>query len=187
MLAFFRNCSLFKQLIVPMIVVGIIGASAIIASYFALQNSVRALGAMYTASGERLKTLQGIDKNIANVRALSLKHLASESAEDMNQVSADLDAVEHRIRTSLPIISKADMYGHRTAQKEAALLSKVLATYLAGIDDALQYSADFEKESAFDLLTRVETQHLASIQNAMQTLTQHTIEDIATSREDLIT
>lgn len=187
MLTFFRNSSLFKQLIVPMIVVGIIGASAIIASYFALQNSVRALGAMYTASGERLKTLQGIDKSIANIRALSLKHFASESGQDMNQVSADLVAVEHRIRTSLPILSKADMYGHQTTQKEAVHLGKVLAIYLAGIDEALQFSADFEKESAFEMLTRVETQHLASIQNAMQTLMQHTIEDIASSREDLIT
>ena len=83
MFAYFRNCSLFKQLIVPMVVVGIIGAVAIIASAFVLQYSVKALGEMYSASGERLKTLQDIDKGIANVRALSLKHLASESAQDM--------------------------------------------------------------------------------------------------------
>ena len=51
MFAYFRNCSLFSQLIVPMLLVGVIGASAIIASAFALQHSVKALGDMYSASG----------------------------------------------------------------------------------------------------------------------------------------
>ena len=93
MFADFRNRSLFSQLIAPMVVVGVIAASAIGVSAFVLQNSVEALGEMYSASGERLETLQEIDKNIAHVRALSLKHLTSESAKSMDQIRADLDSV----------------------------------------------------------------------------------------------
>ncbi|HWR77343.1 MAG TPA: EAL domain-containing protein [Thiobacillus sp.] len=186
MFDYLRNRSLFNQLIAPMVVVGIIGVGAIIASAFALQHSVKALGEMYSASGERLKTLQDIDKGIANVRALSLKHLASESAQDMIRIRTDLDSVEQRIKLNLPAISDHDVYAHQATRQEAAVLGNVLATYLAGIDEALLLSSEFEKESAFELLTRIENQHLTNIQRAMQTLMQHTIEDIAASREDLI-
>jgi diguanylate cyclase (GGDEF)-like protein/PAS domain S-box-containing protein len=187
MFGYIRDRSLFHQLVVPMVLVGVIGAMAIIASAFALQHSVKALGEMYSASGERLETLQEIDKGIANARALSLKHLTSESAQSMSQIRADLDGVEQRIKIKFPDISRLDVHGHPSTQKEAAVLRGVLATYLAGIDEAVLLSTEFEKESAFALLTRVETRHLANIQTAMQFLMQHTIEDIAASREDLIT
>jgi diguanylate cyclase (GGDEF)-like protein/PAS domain S-box-containing protein len=186
MFPFIRNRSLFKQLIAPMAVVGMIGVGAILASAFALQNSVEALGEMYSASGERLETLQNLDKGIANVRALSLKHLASESAQTMSQIRTDLDSVEQRIKNNLPAISSHDANRRRATQQEAAVLRKVLATYLAGIDEAVLLSSEFEKESAFELLTLVESQHLTNIQKAMQSLMQRTIEDIAASREDLI-
>ena len=186
MFATLRNRSLFNQLIAPMVVVGIVGVGAIIASALALQHSVEALGEMYSASGERLKTLQDIDKGIANIRALSLKHLASESAQDMIRIRSDLDRVEQRIKAHLPAISGPGIHEHPAAREEAAVLGKVLATYLAGIDEAVFLSAEFEKESAIELLTRIENQQLTSIQTAMQALIQHTIEDIAASREDLI-
>jgi len=186
MVPYIRNRSLFNQLIIPMVVVGIIGVGAIIASAIALQNSVKALGEMYSASGERLKTLQDIDKGITDVRALSLKHLVSESAENMSQIRTDLESIEQRIKAFLPAISGPDMSGHPATQQGSAALNKALATYLTGIDEAMLLSAEFEKESAFELLTRIESQHLAKIQVAMQALMQHTIEDIAASREDLI-
>jgi len=186
MFASLRNRSLFNQLITPMVVVGMIGVGAIIVSAFALQDSVKALGEMYSASGERLGTLQDIDKDIANVRALSLKHLASESAQNMGQIRADLDRVEQRINRNLPAISGNDSDRRQATQQEAAALREILAAYLAGIDEAALLSSEFEKESAFELLTRIEGQHLANIQQAMQTRMQRTIEDIAASREDLI-
>ena len=113
MFAYFRNCSLFNQLIVPMVVVGIIGVGAIIASAFTLQNSVEALGKMYSAGGERLKTLQDIDKGIANVRALSLKHLASESAQNMSEIRNDLGSVEQRLKTAIADHVRAPHTGDR--------------------------------------------------------------------------
>ncbi|MDP3124990.1 MAG: diguanylate cyclase, partial [Thiobacillus sp.] len=177
---------MFSQLIVPMLLVGVIGASAIIASAFALQHSVKALGDMYSASGERLKTLQDIDKGIANVRALSLKHLASESARDMQQIRTDLVSIEQRIKSYLATISGHEMPEHQALKQEAVILGKVIATYLSGIDKAIALSTEFEKESAFELLSQIEGQQFTSMQITMQNLMRYTIEDIAASREDLI-
>ena len=186
MFAYFRNRSLYRQLIVPMAMVGVIGAGAVIVSAFALQNSVKALGEMYSASGERLKTLQDIDIGIANVRALSLKHLASESAQDMIQVKSELDSIEQRIKAYLPAISEHAANEHPSTRQEAVALGKALAIYLAGINEAVRLSSEFEKESAIESLTRLENRHLTNVQKSMQTLMRHTIEDIAASREHLI-
>jgi diguanylate cyclase (GGDEF)-like protein/PAS domain S-box-containing protein len=186
MVAYFRNRSLFSQLIAPMVMVGLIGAGAIIASAFALQNSVEALGEMYSASGERLKTLQDIDMGIANVRALSLKHLASESAQEMNRIKTDLDDLRNQIKSILPVVSRLDVSRRDEARQEALILVNALASYLVGIDEAVRFSAEFEKESAIASLTRIENRHLTDIQIAMQTLIRYTIEDIAASREHLV-
>ena len=186
MVAYFRNRSLFKQLIAPMVVVGVIGAGAIIASAFALQHSVKALGEMYSASSERLTTLQDIDKDIANVRALSLKHLASENAQNMSQIRTDLADLTQQIKSNLPAISRQDVSERQATHEEAAILRKILASYLEAIDEAVLLSAEFEKESAIESLTRTENQHLTNIQMAMQVLMRYTIDDIAASREHLI-
>jgi diguanylate cyclase (GGDEF)-like protein/PAS domain S-box-containing protein len=50
----------------------------------------------------------------------------------------------------------------------------------------LQLSSEFEKESAFELLTRIENQHLTATQRAMQALIRLTFEDNTSSRESLI-
>ena len=192
MFSYFRNCSLFNQLIIPMVVVGVIGASAIIASAFVLNHSVKELSALDSASGERLRTLQDIDKGIANIRALSLKHLANESAQGMKQIGADLAQTERRLKSYLPSLSDLnthaqDTHEHRAQHQSGVTLSQAIGAYLAGIDEALALSSEFEKEAAFELLSRLENKQLANIQPAMQALTRHTIEDIATSRQDLIT
>ena len=186
MFTYFRNCSLFKQLIIPMIAVGIVGASAIVIAALMLQRSVDALGEMYSASGERLRTLQHIDKDIANVRALSLQHLASESAPRMAQLRADLNAVTQRIAASLPAVSAWHLHEKDALQTEAVALRQALESYLKGVDASLQLSAEFEKEAAFEQLTQIDDQHLNSTQKAMQGLVRHTLEDIAASRNDLV-
>jgi diguanylate cyclase (GGDEF)-like protein/PAS domain S-box-containing protein len=186
MFPYLRNCSLFSQLIVPMIVVGVIGASAIVVSAFMVQNSVAALGEMYAASGNRLKILQDIDKGITTVRALSLRHLASESAQNMAQIRTDLVNVEQRVLAYLPNLAVPDLPRREATGEQPELLSQALAAYLAGIDRAVMLSSDFEKEPAFELLTAVENRHLGDIRMAMRTLIQQAIEEIADSREHLI-
>jgi diguanylate cyclase (GGDEF)-like protein/PAS domain S-box-containing protein len=100
----------------------------------------------------------------------------------MSQIRTDLGGIEQRIKAFLPTISE-----RQAAQREAVALSNALVTYLAGIDEALRLSSEFEKESAFELLTQVESKHLTVIQMSMQTLIRLAFEDIASSRENLIT
>ncbi len=185
MFRYFKSFSLFNQLIAPIVVVGVVGAVAVLASAAALQASVQALSEMSFASGERLKALQDIDKDIANVRALSLKHLTSESAASMAQVKADLDTVAGRLTRNLPKVVKHDLTEHRPTPREAGVLGDEVMAYLAAIREAVVLSQEFEKESAFELLTAIEDRHLTSIQAAMQTLMHRTLENIAASREGL--
>ena len=186
MFRYFRNCSLFKQLIIPMVVVGIISVGAIVVSALALQNSVKALGEMYSVGAERLKTLQDIDKGITNLRALSLRHLASESAQDMSQIQADLGGIEQQFKSYLSTISEHHMHARQGANQHAAILSKSIPAYLAGIADAVRLSTEFEKEAAFEVLTRAESQHLTNIQKAVQAQIRDTFDEVAASREDLV-
>jgi diguanylate cyclase (GGDEF)-like protein/PAS domain S-box-containing protein len=182
MFPYLRNCSLFQQLIMPMIVVGVIGITAILVSAFVLEDSVEALGNLYAAGNERLKVLQEVDKDIANVRALGLKHLASESAPDMGQIADDLAAIKQKHQHHLPAILGDE---HVQAHHDAQALRESLVRYFAGIDEAVRLSAEFEKEYAFETFTEADSRHLTAIQAAMQALTRHAFDDIAASREGL--
>ena len=182
MLARLKNCSLFQQLIIPMIAVGILGVSAIVVSAIVLQDSVNALGELYATGNERLKALQEVDKDIANFRALSLKHLASESAQAMGTLSVELGAIKRKNSEKLPALF-ADP--HAEGRAAAAALRDAITRYLAGIDEAVQLSSEFEKEYAFEKLTETEGRYLTAIQGAMQFMTRHAFEDIAASRQDL--
>ena len=186
MFACFKHCSLFRQLIGPMVLVGLIAAGAVAVSAWRLQHSVNDLGDMYSASEHRLDALQALDKDLAQIRALALKHLTSESAPAMLQIQGDLDAVEQNLRAGLSTIAKPDPLHSREAVADSAALRQTLDAYLAGIGEAVTLSTEFEKESGFELLTRTEDQHLSRLQATMRGLIQHAIEDIAASREDLV-
>jgi diguanylate cyclase (GGDEF)-like protein/PAS domain S-box-containing protein len=182
MFAYLKNCSLFQQLIIPMFAVGIIGVGAIVVSAIVLQDSVNALGDLSAAGNERLKALQEVDKDIANFRALSLKHLASESARAMADLDTELKAIESENRVKLPALCR-DTQARVPEETEA--LRDAITRYFSGIDEAIQLSSDFEKEFAFEKLTEVEGRYLTAIQDAMQSLARHAFEDISASREDL--
>ncbi|MFP5410648.1 MAG: EAL domain-containing protein [Gammaproteobacteria bacterium] len=183
MLTCFRDCPLLKQLIVPMVVVGVLAGGAVVLSALRLQDSVRDLGEMYSASGERLEALQRVDKDLAQLRALSLRHLTSESAQAMQMIHQDMDAVRRRIRGSLPVVLAP---GQRVAPRQEVSLGQALDAYLAGVDEAVALSTEFEKETGFEMLTHVEGQYLSTIQSTLQAQIQHAIQDIAASREGLI-
>jgi len=183
MFGYLKNCSLFQQLIMPMVVVGIIGVGAIAVSAFVLEDSVAALGDLYAAGNERLKVLQEVDKDIANVRALSLKHLASESAQGMTRISEELAAIKRKHAANLPAIFND---AHGEAGEQAKILAEAVTRYFAGIDEAVRLSADFEKEYAFETFTEAESRHLTAIQGAMRSLTRHAFDDIAASRDGLM-
>jgi diguanylate cyclase (GGDEF)-like protein/PAS domain S-box-containing protein len=183
----FRNCSLFQQLTIPMVVVGIIGIGAIVVSAFAMQRSVEAIDKMYQTGGERIETLQNIEKAIAEIRALSLKHLASENAQAMTQIRADLGLTVQRIKADIPNIARLEHpQEHPVATQARIALGQSLEAYLAGVDAAVRLSEDFEKEAAFISFTEVDNQQLSQVQKTMQGLTRHAFDDIASSRYDLV-
>jgi diguanylate cyclase (GGDEF)-like protein/PAS domain S-box-containing protein len=183
---FFRNCSLFRQLIVPMVVVGIIGIGALIASALVLQDSVVAVGESSSLGNELLRRLQEVDKAIANARILGLKHLASESAETMGGIGAELAAQKELLATELPGL------GSKCGEQDSAVLDEIgrmtraIERYIVQLDEAVRLSAEFEKEQAFVLLFETESRYLGTIQGSLRMLTRHAFEDIAASRENLL-
>ena len=83
MLRHLKNCSLYQQLIIPILIVGIIGVCATVYSAFILEDSVSALGDLYTKGDEKLRIIEEIETDLAYYRALSLKHIASENSMAM--------------------------------------------------------------------------------------------------------
>ena len=183
MYLFFQNCSLFKQLIIPMVLVGIVSLSMMLVSAFALVGSVGALEDLYSIGYRRIKVLQEVDKAIVNLRALSLKHLASESAKNMDIIRAEMAAIKQANNSNISTI-----FAHEQSavnQGEARALDGELISYIAAIDEAVRLSADFEKEAAFTLLSKAENEHLVLIQNTMQSMTRQAFSDMSVTRAAL--
>ena len=178
-----KQCSLFQQLIIPMLVVGLLGSQAIIVSALQLRDSMTALGNLYTTGGERLKTLQDIDKAIADYRALSLKHLASEGAQGMAAIVQDLDRLKARINQQATSLMQSQTHPNAAPLPR---LPQALDGYIAGIEKAIAASGDFEKELAFEWLTEAEARHLSVLQDELQGLTMDTFKEISATREDMI-
>jgi len=189
MLRRFRDSSLLKQLLLPMIFVGILGIGAVILSAVALKDSVVSLERLYSASGERLKSLQEIDRDIAVLRAMSLRHQANESSAMMGKIATDMRATRREIESSIGklLAGNADAAGAAADDREAlALLKAASGRYFIDIEEVLQLSADFEKELAFSQLSHSESENLVQIQASLQTLTFHAFEDMAVSRANLV-
>mgnify|MGYP001024941231 CR=1 FL=1 len=182
MSVFLKNCSLFKQIIFPMLLVGVIGVTAIVISAFVLEHSVKTLSDLHEAGNLRLKTLQKIDKDVTDIRALSLKHLTSESARDMAAIDQQITAIMQGYDAGLPAPLDQETSPSRS---EIASLRECLNRYLEGIDAAIDLSGEFEKEAAFSHLSRIEEAHLPPLQKTLQMMTRMAFDDINTSRANL--
>jgi diguanylate cyclase (GGDEF)-like protein/PAS domain S-box-containing protein len=184
---FFRNCSLFRQLIVPMVVVGTIGVGALIASALVLHDSVVAVGASSSLGSELLRRLQEIDKAIANARILGLKHLASESAEAMGRIGEELAAQKGLLATDLlPGLGSKCAEQDPAVLREIETLGQAIERYFVHLDEAVRLSREFEKERAFDLLFETEGGQLVTIRDSLRMLARHAFDDITASRENLL-
>ncbi len=184
--ALFRNCSLFKQLIVPMLVVGAIGIGALIASALVLQGSVVAVGESSSLGSELLRRLQEADKTIANVRVLSFKHLATESAEAMDRTGQALADQKRALATELAGLGDLCAEQAPAVLDEIETMTRAIEDYFGRVDEAVRLSREFEKEQAFVLVFETESRHLAAIRDSLRVLTRHAFEDIAASRENLL-
>ncbi len=186
MLNRYKNLTLFQQLLVPMVILGVFAVGAIISSAFILERSVAELGDMYVASSERLKILQGLERDLAVHRALTLRHQASEGADAMRTLADELGQSRSRIEAYLHLLAVDEQKnGHQEANGKVNTMMSAVAAYFTGANEAMQLSSDFEKEAAFELLARTEGEYLSVIQNTMQHLTRHAFEEISVTRESL--
>lgn len=186
MLKRLKDFSLFQQFIVPMFVVGIIVLSATLYSASVLQESVKALGQLQVDGDERLRVIEDIETNIAYFRALSLRHMASESSGSMIELHAELEQTKERMQVSFNRITNELIDSHPVSLEQAQTLLIVTRQYINEIDQVIMLSADFEKELAFIHMTRAENQYLAGINSALQQLKRHEFDDLSLLRETLL-
>jgi diguanylate cyclase (GGDEF)-like protein/PAS domain S-box-containing protein len=180
-----KNLRLLQQFIIPIMIVGVFAVLATIYSAMHLHRSIDALGEVQHEGDERLRIIEENETAIVNFRALSLKHLASESSVAMREISAEIEATEKEILQHFDYLTvgKADSPMERL--EETQYLLSMTIGYLNQINEVLIWSADFEKEQAFSHMARAEGQFLSNINGALQALKRHEFEAFSESRSTL--
>lgn len=186
MLARLKNCSLYQQLILPMFVVGAMGMFATVYSAFLLEDSVSALGDLYTSGDKKIRVIEDIETSLAYYRALSLKHIASEDSYSMSEINVELEYTKDKVQSSLDLITRTHIDDHSISLMMTRALTNANNKYVKKINEVITYSFDFEKELAFEYLTQAEDQYLPDINNSLQHLKRHEFEDLSLLREKLM-
>lgn len=186
MLTRFKSWSLYQQLIVPMLVVGVIGLLATIYSAFVLEDSVSALGKLYVDGDEKIRIIEEIETSLEYYRSLSLRHMASEEALPMAEITVELDYTEDTILSNLGLMSAFHADDHSHINEKVDVLLASIKEYIVKTGEIIQLSADFEKEEAFEYLAEVEGQSIPEINSALQYLKRHEFEDFTSLRETLM-
>jgi len=179
----FNNLSLYKQLIIPMLVVGMIGMFATIYSAFVLEDSVSALGRIYIEGDKKLQIIEDVETSLQQYRMLSIRHVASEEAYTMLEIDVELEYIKDQIDNNISLISANQI---KTQDHNAQKLLVIMNVYFESTSRIQQLSADFEKESAFEYLTKVETQTIPGIINRLQQLKRQEFEDFTSLRKSLM-
>lgn len=181
-----KNCSLYRQLIVPMFSIGLISLLGTVYFSHMLKESVAALDTVYVEGDIRLRNLEEIEKQITAYRALSLRHLTTENFSTMEQINHELEATRIIIQDTLPK-SKNTITQPPSGQPDISHdLDAILQTYFSGISVAIKLSSDFEKEAAFAMLTRIESEHIPRIKEITSQLIRNAFGDISDSRRALM-
>ena len=181
-----KNLSLYKQLIIPMLVVGIIGMFATIYSAFILEDSVSALGDLYIEGDKKLKIIEDIETSLEHYRMLSIRHIASEDAYSMSEINIELEYVKNEIDNNFFLITDNHVDTHDISMEITQALLFSVMQYFDKTNKILELSTDFEKESAFEYLTTVESESIPGIINALQKLKRHEFEDFTSLRKTLM-
>ena len=184
-----QNCSLYRQLIIPMFSIGLLSLLGTV--YFAniLKESVAALDTIYAQGDLRLRSLEKIEKQITGYGALSLQHLATEEFSTMQEIGQELQQARQVILATLPETATRQRYANPPQFREdvhVQKLSSQLESYFNESEAAIRLSADFEKEAAFILLSRIESEYVSSIKETTSRLIRQEFEDISRSREFLM-
>ena len=184
-----HNCSLYRQLIIPMFSIGMISFLGTV--YFAniLKESVATLDEVYAQGDVRLRSLETIEKQITGYRALSLRHLTTEDFASMQEIARELQHSRQVITSTLPDAVKTGRPGMRSkvrGDSHLQQLSAQLAGYFNESEAAIRLSADFEKETAFALLSRIESEYIPDIKEITSQLIRQQFEESAQSRRTLM-
>lgn len=160
-------------------------------AYFShiLKESVAALDTIYVNGDIRLRNLEKIEKQITGYRALSLRHLTTENFSAMEKISQELDQTRLAIIDTLPLsYHSIKLRKHTTSQSSdySLALSNILNNYFEEIGVIIKLSADFEKEAAFVLLSRTESEYIPRVKEITSQLIHHEFENTAASRQALM-
>ena len=178
-----RNISLLKQLIIPMLIVGVVGVSSAIYSAFILEDSVAALEKMHEEGERKISLYENTEAAITRFRALSLKHLASESAVVMAGIESQLATTMQDIKHSIQFIESSYQGIHPGVVGKVQAFHEYTISYFGQMNEVIKQSADFEKELAFELMTIVESNFNQKILFLVQELKSHESEGIALTRK----
>lgn len=188
MIARLRNCSLYRQLIIPMVTIGIISLLGTVYFSHNLTNSVTAIDTVYVEDNDRLRNLEKIEIQITRYRALCLRHLTVESFASMQRIGRELRQIRQDILDLIPntlALSRASV-PDRTTSISPERLTALLSTYFKETGFVLKLSADFEKEAAFSLLSRTESNYIPRIKEVTARLIRQEFETVATARRQLM-
>ncbi|MCP4128107.1 MAG: EAL domain-containing protein [Gammaproteobacteria bacterium] len=178
-----KNISLFKQLIIPMLIVGVVGLSSTIYSAFMLRNSIVAHEKMHEDGGRKIALYDSAEASIAHFRTFVLRHLASESAVSMTDIESKLAKTKRDINDSIQSIGSSYQDVPPGVAAKMRVLQGSVSRYFKQINEVIKQSADFEKELAFELMTHVEPDYNQKILTIVQDLKRHEYGGIAMSRE----
>ncbi|MCW8962946.1 MAG: EAL domain-containing protein [Gammaproteobacteria bacterium] len=180
-----RSLRLLEQFIVPMIIVGVIALLTTIYSAMVLQKSINALGDLQEYGDQRLRVIENIENTLSNFRALSLRHLASESAVAMRDISVEIGDTDKKLQEYFERITTELMDVRPESLEETQAVILMTRGYVDEFNKLLLLSADFEKEQAFIHMTRAEDRYLSSINSSLQALKRNEFEDLSSLRTSL--
>lgn len=185
LLQHWRNRPLSQQLIAPMLLVGGVCLFAAVYSAFMLQASVRELSEVYASTERRLQVIEGIESDINAVRALSLRHLASEQYAAMKSIQVELTSVIHSLNAGITKVSSSGYSAEPDLVDGSAHLVTTISEYLDKIGEIIVLSDDFEKELAFIKLTASDDNNLPAVSRDLRLLKQNATEDVVLLRQQL--
>jgi len=181
-----KNQSLYKQLILPMLTIGLLAFAAAMYSAMILEDSISALDYMHNEGSKKVSALEDIDNSAMLYRTLMLKHLASEKATSMSMIEDKLEATSLTIELTLQFLITDYPDSNSNFSIKIASLIEQMQLYFEKMGEVKELSADFEKELAFVLLTKIESEVHSRITNTIKELKGYETDDISMSRESLV-
>ena len=181
-----RDRSLFWQLVIPMLVIGLVGVSLVVYSSSRLKGSVAAIGGLYEEGGGPVATLEALTSDVAHFRALALKHLASENAAEMYEIGEALTRTRGEVEYGLREVAREHGDDRGTVATAIATLREGVNGYFRAIDAALIMSADFEKELAFERLNNAEQRYVGLVNDSLRLLLRHEFDRLRSDHDLLL-